>query len=86
MRSTLIIFVLTVLFSFSLNAQTNKTQQKPVKFDIHKTTANLEKISNQNLEILFKGQIVETFLSSLRYLSTTSVGSLVYLAIISKYL
>lgn len=59
MRLTLIIFALTVLFSFSLNAQTNKTQQKPLKFDIHKATANLEKISNQNLEIMFKASIIE---------------------------
>ena len=59
MRLTLIIFALTVLFSFSLSAQTSKTQQKPLKFDIHKATANLEKISTQNLEILFKASIIE---------------------------
>ncbi len=59
MRLRLIIFALTVLFNFATNAQTNNNEKKPLRFDINKTVINIEKISQQNLEVLFKGRIIE---------------------------
>ena len=59
MRTTLILFALTIIFSFTANAQTNNNEKKPLKFNINKSIANIEKISNQNLEILLKASIIE---------------------------
>jgi len=59
MRSTLILFALTIIFNFALNAQTNNKLKKPLKFDINKTVVNIEKISSQNLEVMLKASIIE---------------------------
>jgi len=59
MRLLLILFALTIIFNFAVNAQTNNNEKKPLKFDINKTMANIEKISNQDYQVLLKASIVE---------------------------
>lgn len=59
MRLTFILFALTFVFNFAVNAQTNNDVKKPLKFDINKTIVNIEKISNQNLEVMLKASIIE---------------------------
>ena len=59
MRLKLLLFSFSIILSISINAQTNAKGQKPLKFDINKTISNIEKISNQNYEVLFKANIIE---------------------------
>jgi len=57
MKTKIIILALVALFSFSINAQTK--QKAPLKFNIEKTLANIEKISSQDLIVQLKGNIIE---------------------------
>lgn len=70
MKIKFVIILAISLISFTINAQTE--QVKPVKFNIEKALANVEKISSQNVQVMFKGHIIEKLDNDLYWIKDDS--------------